>query len=121
MREGIAGGQPGLGLSSRQVRPADVDHGPALVVIPTYNERENLAAAVAGVRRLGHHVLVVDDSSPDGTGDLAEELAASDPRVCVLHREGKLGLGSAYVAGFKWGLERGYQLLVEMDADGSHR
>jgi dolichol-phosphate mannosyltransferase len=92
-----------------------------LVVVPTYNERENVRTAVAGVRRLGHDVLVVDDGSPDGTGDVADELAAADPGVHVMHRAGKLGLGSAYVAGFRWGLERGYGLLVEMDADGSHR
>jgi dolichol-phosphate mannosyltransferase len=66
-------------------------------------------------------VLVVDDNSPDGTGRLADELAAADPRVRVLHRAGKLGLGTAYVAGFGWALERGYDVVVEMDADGSHR
>ncbi|HEX5511355.1 MAG TPA: polyprenol monophosphomannose synthase, partial [Actinomycetales bacterium] len=65
-------------------------------------------------------VLVVDDASPDGTGDLADEIAATDPSVHVLHRAGKEGLGAAYVAGFRWGLERGYDVLVEMDADGSH-
>lgn len=92
----------------------------ALVVLPTYSERENLAAVVAGVRALGHSVLVVDDASPDGTGDLADGLAAADPEVAVLHRPGKLGLGSAYVQGFRWGLERGHHLFVEMDADGSH-
>lgn len=94
--------------------------GRALVVLPTFNERENLARVVAGVRELGHQVLVVDDASPDGTGRLADELAASDAGVNVLHRDRKLGLGSAYQAGFTWGLERGHALLVEMDADGSH-
>lgn len=93
----------------------------ALVVMPTFNEHENLRKAVCGVRGVGYDVLVVDDNSPDGTGELADELAASDSGVHVLHREGKLGLGSAYLAGFGWGLERGYELLVEMDADGSHR
>lgn len=92
----------------------------ALVVLPTYDERENLERVVAGVRRAGYDLLVVDDASPDGTGDIADRLAAADPRVTVLHRPGKQGLGSAYVAGFKAGLERGYDLLVEMDADGSH-
>jgi dolichol-phosphate mannosyltransferase len=92
----------------------------ALVVLPTYNERPNLASVVTGIRERAHDVLVVDDASPDGTGELADELAAADPGVSVLHRDRKLGLGSAYKAGFDWGLERGHELLVEMDADGSH-
>lgn len=100
-----------------------------LVVVPTYDERENLPGALD---RLRTHVpdadvLVVDDGSPDGTGELAEKIAetetASDGsrRIHVLHRAGKLGLGTAYVAGFGWALERGYDVVVEMDADGSHR
>jgi dolichol-phosphate mannosyltransferase len=93
-----------------------------LVVVPTYNEVANLEPVL---RRLldavpGVHALVVDDGSPDGTGELAEKLAAGDPRVHVLHRPGKAGLGPAYVAGFRWGREHGYDVLVEMDADGSH-
>jgi dolichol-phosphate mannosyltransferase len=92
-----------------------------LVILPTFNERDNLERVVEAVRELGHEVLVVDDNSPDGTGELADRLAAADPQVSVLHRAGKLGLGSAYVAAFRLGLERGYQFLVEMDADGSHR
>jgi dolichol-phosphate mannosyltransferase len=92
-----------------------------LVVLPTYNERENLERAVRAVRDVGYDVLVVDDSSPDGTGDLAAQLAGADPGVQVLVRPGKLGLGSAYVEGFRNGIERGYDYLVEMDADGSHR
>jgi dolichol-phosphate mannosyltransferase len=92
-----------------------------LVILPTFNERDNLERVVEAVRGLGHDLLVVDDNSPDGTGELADRLAAADPQVSVLHRAGKLGLGSAYVAAFKLGLERGYQFLVEMDADGSHR
>jgi dolichol-phosphate mannosyltransferase len=92
-----------------------------LVVLPTYNEIENLETAVRRVRESGCDVLVVDDSSPDGTGELAAALAAADPGVDVLVRPGKLGLGSAYVAGFRCGIERGYDYLVEMDADGSHR
>ncbi len=91
-----------------------------LVVLPTYDELENLEGVVSAVRPLGHDVLIVDDNSPDGTGRLADRLAAADPGVTVLHRPRKLGLGSAYVAGFTQGLERGYQLFVEMDADGSH-
>jgi dolichol-phosphate mannosyltransferase len=92
-----------------------------LVILPTYNEKENLERVVGAVRGLDHDVLVVDDNSPDGTGELADQLAAGDPHVSVLHRPGKLGLGSAYVAAFRLGLERGYRFLVEMDADGSHR
>jgi dolichol-phosphate mannosyltransferase len=92
-----------------------------LVVLPTYNEIENLETAVRRVREAGCDVLVVDDSSPDGTGELAAALAAADPGVDVLVRPGKLGLGSAYVVGFRCGIERGYDYLVEMDADGSHR
>jgi dolichol-phosphate mannosyltransferase len=94
----------------------------ALVVIPTYNEAINLPQivplALAQDQRL--EVLVVDDNSPDGTGKLADELARTNPRVNVLHREGKLGLGTAYITGFKWALERGYDLVFEMDADFSH-
>ena len=102
-----------------------------LVVVPTYDERENLPGALD---RLRTHVpdadvLVVDDGSPDGTGELAEKIAESEAterrdgsrRIHVLHRAGKLGLGTAYVAGFGWALERGYDVVVEMDADGSHR
>ena len=96
--------------------------GRVLVVIPTYQERENIESIV---RRVGAavpaaHVLVVDDGSPDGTGKIADELAEADERVHVLHRTAKNGLGAAYIAGFGWGLERGYDVLVEMDADGSH-
>jgi dolichol-phosphate mannosyltransferase len=93
----------------------------ALVILPTFNEKDNLATVVASVRELGYDILVVDDNSPDGTGVIADQLAAADPRLTVLHRAGKLGLGSAYVEAFRIGLDRGYQLLVEMDADGSHR
>jgi len=96
--------------------------GTALVVIPTYNERENLGPIVARLRAAvpEAHVLVVDDSSPDGTGELADELAAGDDHVHVLHRTAKNGLGAAYVAGFQWALARDYGVIVEMDADGSH-
>lgn len=101
-------------------RPNGVD--PVLVLIPTYNERENLAGLVTRLHEVlpDVHVLVVDDGSPDGTGQLADELAGADERVRVLHRTEKAGLGAAYIAGFRWGLERGYATLVEMDADGSH-
>lgn len=94
-----------------------------LVIIPTYNERENLPLILGRVQasQPNVHVLVVDDGSPDGTGELADELALADPdRVHVMHRTSKAGLGAAYLAGFAWGLGRGYTVLVEMDADGSH-
>lgn len=93
------------------------------VLVPTYNERENVTAAVEGVRRHvpDADVVVLDDSSPDGTGEVADALAAADPRVHVIHRPGKEGLGAAYLEGFHWALERGYDAVVEMDADGSHR
>jgi dolichol-phosphate mannosyltransferase len=91
-------------------------------VVPTYNERENLAPLVSAVLSQGEmfDVLVVDDNSPDGTGDLADELAAGSARVHVLHRAGRMGLGTAYVAGFRHGLAAGYDYLFEMDADFSH-
>jgi len=94
-----------------------------LVLIPTYDERENLPGVVARTRASVPEadVLVLDDGSPDGTGEVADALAAADPRVRVLHRVAKEGLGAAYLAGFGWALERGYDAVVEMDADGSHR
>jgi dolichol-phosphate mannosyltransferase len=90
------------------------------VVIPTYNERENLAHVAAAVTHLGYRLLVVDDSSPDGTGDLAERLAATDPKISVLHRPKKEGLGPAYGSGFDRALDDGAEIVVEMDADFSH-
>lgn len=95
---------------------------PVLVVIPTYNERENLEPIVKRLHAVltKAHVLVVDDGSPDGTGDLADSMAGSDDRVHVLHRTEKAGIGPAYVAGFEWGLAKDFAVLVEMDADGSH-
>lgn len=94
----------------------------ALVVIPTFNERENLPRLVPQVLAQDDFVdiLVVDDASPDGTGALADEIAADNPRVHVMHRAGKLGLGTAYIAGFRWGLARDYDVMFEMDADFSH-
>ena len=93
-----------------------------LVVVPTYNERVNVPLIVPAI--LGQDpridVLVVDDSSPDGTGELADQLAAENPRVHVLHRSQKEGLGKAYLAGFRWALDHGYDLIFEMDADFSH-
>ncbi|MFV0427840.1 MAG: polyprenol monophosphomannose synthase [Arachnia sp.] len=97
--------------------------GSVLVIIPTYNEALNIASIVGRVRTSvpQAHVLIADDNSPDGTGDLADGLAAADEHVHVLHRMGKDGLGAAYLAGFTWGLDRGYGVLVEHDADGSHQ
>lgn len=93
------------------------------VLIPTYNERDNLPLIVERVRESvpAADVVVLDDNSPDGTGEVADAMAAADPQVTVIHRQGKEGLGAAYLAGFRWALERGYDAIVEMDADGSHR
>lgn len=93
-----------------------------LVVTPTYNESGNLERFVEGVLRWmpEAHVLIVDDASPDGTGDIADRLAAADPRVRVMHRPGKMGLGTAYTQAFAKGLAEGYELFFEMDADLSH-
>jgi dolichol-phosphate mannosyltransferase len=94
----------------------------ALVVIPTYNEQVNLPLIVPQILQQDPQleVLVVDDNSPDGTGRVADEMAAAEPRIHVLHRPGKAGLGKAYIAGFRWALERQYDLVFEMDADFSH-
>jgi dolichol-phosphate mannosyltransferase len=99
------------------------DVGRVLVIIPTYDERENIESIVSRLRTSvpEAEVLVADDASPDGTGEIADRLAAADDHVHVLHRTGKEGLGAAYVAGFRWGIEHGFDVLVEMDADGSHR
>lgn len=93
------------------------------VLIPTYNERDNLPGVVERVRASvpDADVIVLDDNSPDGTGEVADAMAAEDDHVKVLHRKGKEGLGAAYLAGFAWALEHGYDAMVEMDADGSHR
>jgi dolichol-phosphate mannosyltransferase len=94
----------------------------ALIIVPTYNERGNVAQVVEhflAALAIGE-LLFVDDNSPDGTGELLDALAAGNPRVHVMHRPGKLGLGTAYLDGFRWGLERGYDYLLEMDADFSH-
>jgi dolichol-phosphate mannosyltransferase len=93
------------------------------VIVPTYNERANIESTVGRVRSAVPEadLLVVDDNSPDGTGEIADKLAAEDSHVHVLHRDRKAGLGAAYIAGFHWALEEGYDVIVEMDADGSHR
>jgi dolichol-phosphate mannosyltransferase len=97
--------------------------GRVLIVMPTYIERQNLETMAGRIRESTPQadLLVVDDNSPDGTGDLAEKLAEKDQHVHVMHRTEKAGLGKAYIAGFTWALERGYDVIVEMDADGSHR
>lgn len=97
--------------------------GRILVVVPTYNEADNLAWVVERLRAAEPEVdvLVVDDGSPDGTGEIADRLAAADPQVRVLHRAVKEGLGAAYIAGFRWALAEGYDVIGEMDADGSHQ
>ena len=94
-----------------------------VIVMPTYNERQNLESIAGRVRAAlpAADLLVVDDNSPDGTGDIADKLAEADPHVQVMHRTDKAGLGKAYIAGFGWALERGYDVIVEMDADGSHQ
>ncbi|GAA4633805.1 polyprenol monophosphomannose synthase [Actinoallomurus vinaceus] len=99
------------------------DIGRVLVIIPTYNERENIESIVGRVRAAVPEadILVADDNSPDGTGKIADGLAADDERIHVLHRAGKEGLGAAYIAGFHWGIDHGFDVLVEMDADGSHQ
>ncbi|MEP6692043.1 MAG: polyprenol monophosphomannose synthase [Gemmatimonadaceae bacterium] len=99
---------------------ADVER--ALVIVPTYNERENIAKLVETVLAQGEHidVLVVDDGSPDGTGAIVDEIAAGSERVHALHRAAKMGLGTAYLAGFAWALQRDYAYIFEMDADFSH-
>lgn len=103
--------------------PVDASGKGALIIIPTYEERDNLPRLVAAIFEVVPqvHLLIVDDNSPDGTGQLADELARTDARVHVMHRAGKLGLGTAYIAGFKWALERDYHRIFEMDCDFSHQ
>src|SRR6476646_10600451 len=110
-------------MASRDVPGARATPGRVVMVIPTYNESMNLPDVVARLRaaRPEVDILVVDDNSPDGTGALADEIAAVDPQVTVLHREAKEGLGAAYLHGFRVALERGYDVIGEMDADGSHQ
>lgn len=119
-------------MRSESSTPAERTHqsasdagGPprTLVIIPTYNERESLPITLGRLRAAvpDADVLIIDDGSPDGTGRLADKASAGDKHVHVLHRTGKQGLGTAYVAGFTWALERGYDVVVEMDADGSHQ
>jgi dolichol-phosphate mannosyltransferase len=94
----------------------------ALVVLPTYNEKDNVVPLSEGILNASSNleILVVDDNSPDGTGDVVSEMQASEPRLHLLRREGKLGLGTAYLAGFRYGLDRGYDYIFTMDGDRSH-
>ncbi|MBU1318958.1 MAG: polyprenol monophosphomannose synthase [candidate division Zixibacteria bacterium] len=94
----------------------------ALVLLPTYNEKENIERIIPKILQQDDrlYVLVIDDNSPDGTGDIADRIASANPRVMVMHREKKEGLGQAYIAGFRWALERDYNYIFEMDADFSH-
>jgi dolichol-phosphate mannosyltransferase len=97
--------------------------GKVLVIVPTYNERESLPVIVSGIRQAepGIHILIADDNSPDGTGEVADGLSSKDNCVHVLHRSAKLGLGAAYIDAFGWAKSNDYDVVVEMDADGSHR
>ena len=116
-------GRPKKAPAAAPEQAPDLPSRRTLVIIPTYNELENLPLIAGRVHkaRPDVHSLVVDDGSPDGTGRMADELASKDPdRVHVMHRTAKDGLGAAYLAAFAWGLDRGYSVLVEMDADGSH-
>ena len=103
--------------------PMGADLGEVLVIIPTYNEAENIETVTSRLRTANPqvHVLIADDNSPDGTGEIADRLAGADEHVHVMHRKGKEGLGAAYLAGFDWGLSHDYDVLVEMDADLSHQ
>jgi dolichol-phosphate mannosyltransferase len=98
------------------------DNKRALIIFPTYNEKENIEKIIEAVLPIDErlHILVVDDNSPDGTGQIADRLAGENPRINVLHRQNKEGLGKAYIAGFKWGIENRFDYLFEMDADFSH-
>jgi len=93
-----------------------------IVIIPTYNERENIEALTQQVLSLGEelHILIIDDNSPDGTGEIGSRLTANHPQVHIIHRETKLGLGTAYIEGFRFALKNGFQYIVTMDADFSH-
>jgi dolichol-phosphate mannosyltransferase len=99
------------------------DLGKVLVIVPTYNERESLPLIISGIRETEPdvHILIADDNSPDGTGEVADRLSSNDSLVQVMHRSTKAGLGAAYLAAFDWAKANDYDVVVEMDADGSHR
>ena len=123
--------QPSIGDESRPTQLPETqnsadsfdDLGVVLVIVPTYNEAGNVEQIVGRIRAAipAVHILIADDNSPDGTGQIADKLALADKQVHVMHRLGKEGLGAAYLAGFSWALEHGYDVVVEMDADGSHK
>jgi dolichol-phosphate mannosyltransferase len=102
--------------------PSEAGHERVLVIVPTYNERENVERLIDCVLAQDERIemLIVDDGSPDGTGAVVDGIVAANPRVHVLHRERKMGLGTAYIAGFKWALEKNYEFIFEMDCDFSH-
>ena len=108
--------------SARPLEPGDGAAPRTLLIVPTYNERDNVERVADEFLAAlpGSDLLFVDDNSPDGTGEVIDRIASGDPRVHVLHRSGKLGLGTAYLEGFRWALARDYQFIVEMDADFSH-
>lgn len=118
----VGAGGVGPDFATRSAATHQPDKERVLVVIPTYDEVDNIEPIVSRVRAAvsGVDILIVDDNSPDGTGLLADRLAASDGAIHVLHRSQRAGLGRAYVEGFRWALDRGYTVVVEMDADGSH-
>jgi dolichol-phosphate mannosyltransferase len=107
----------------KPIEVQSVDLGRVLVIIPTYNELQSLPIILGRVRMSvpNAEILIVDDSSPDGTGELADSLSAADHHIHVMHRLSKDGLGAAYLSGFAWGLQQGFDVIVEMDADGSHQ
>src|SRR3954464_11385200 len=123
MESGSDQPDPEKAPGSAATDPAAQVTGRLLVIIPTYDELENLPLIVGRVRAAVSEadILIADDNSPDGTGKIADGLAADDERIHVLHRAGKEGLGAAYIAGFNWGIDHGFDVLVEMDADGSHQ
>jgi len=110
-------------MSDQPNASPSLDGAGTLIIVPTYDERENLPLLLTAIHEVlpAVHVLVVDDNSPDGTGRIADEIAARDGRVHVLHRPGKQGLGTAYIQGFRWALARDFQYVFEMDADFSHQ
>ena len=113
-----------LTLQNKEKRPFDMNKSDSIVIIPTYNERENIEKIIRAVFALEKcfHILVIDDGSPDGTAAIVKGLIQDEfsDRLFILERTGKLGLGTAYIAGFKWGLAQGYDYIFEMDADFSH-
>lgn len=115
--------EPAVGAELELESTPFADLGKIVTIIPTYNERDNIQRIVGRCRQSvpEMHILIADDNSPDGTGKIADDLADADDHIHVLHRLGKEGLGAAYLAGFHWALENKYDVMIEMDADGSHQ